>query len=207
MSLVVFLIATLPAVGVVLVANKTRNKGAVVVAALVAAALGALTGNPAYLGVDLLCVGIATYISWNITNTPIYRTPHDIAVTQEKARLDRIEAEEAAAKRDKAIANFFLRAAVIIAIGSFFLWMFWKPSVPLYATPNAAIQPQPQQAVAQPAHAVLKPQKTNRVDSKPQAGNTQQGVKKTSPLKKHPVERCLEISNEHAMVRCLEGAQ
>ena len=63
MSWVVFLIALVPAIGVVVVAEKTRSKGAVSVAAIVAAGLGLLTGNPAYIGIDLFFVGIATFIS------------------------------------------------------------------------------------------------------------------------------------------------
>lgn len=207
MSLVVFLIAALPAVGVVVVAEKTRNKGAVVVAALVAAALGVLTGNPAYLGVDLLCVGIAIFISWNITNTPIYRTPEEIATAQEKARLERIKAAEAAAKRDIAIAEFFKGTVAIIAIGGFLLWKFWEPSVPGKATSNAAVQPQSQQAVAQPVGAAVTPKRVKKVNSVQQSGNTQRNVKKTHTAKKRSVEKCLEIVDEQAMVRCLESAQ
>ena len=207
MSLIVFLIAALPAVGVVVVAEKTRNKGAVVVAALVAAALGALTGNAAYLGVDLLCVGIAVYISWNITKTPIYRTPQEIAAAQEKAHLERIKAAEAAAKRDKAIADFLQAAVGIVAISGFLLWKFWEPSVPRHAPPSAATQPQPQQAVVQPARAAVKPQSTQKTNSKQQSVNTQGTVRKTTPTKKHSVENCLQNPNEQAMVRCLENTQ
>lgn len=207
MSLVVFLIAALPAVGVFVVAEKTRNKGAVVVAALVAAALGALTGNPAYLGVDLLFVGIAVFISWNITNTPIYRTPQEIADAQEKARLERIQAAEAAAKRDKAIAEFLQGAVVICVIGGFFFWKFWEPTAPARATPNVALQPQSLNVAAPPARAGSGPNSAQKADSTRQPGDTKRNVKKTPTVKKHPVEKCLEIINEQAMVRCLESAK
>ncbi len=97
MSLMVFLIALIPAVGVIVVANTTRNKGAVVIAALIATAVGAAAGNPAYTGLDLVFVGIATYVSWQIAKTPIHRTPEEVAAAQEKARVERIKAEEAKA--------------------------------------------------------------------------------------------------------------
>ena len=71
MSLLVFLIAAVPAAAVVLVAEKTRSKAAIIAAASVAVAVGVLTGNPAYVGVDLVCVGVALLISWQIAKTQL----------------------------------------------------------------------------------------------------------------------------------------
>ena len=82
MSLTVLLIALVPAVGVIVVANTTRNKGAVVIAALIAIVVGAAAGNPAYTGLDVVFVGIATYISWQIAKTPIHRTPEEVAAVE-----------------------------------------------------------------------------------------------------------------------------
>lgn len=63
MPLLVFLIAAAPPAAVVFVADKTRTKTAIIAAAIVAVAVGVLTGNPAYMGLDLLFVGIGLYIS------------------------------------------------------------------------------------------------------------------------------------------------
>lgn len=58
MSWVVFLIALVPAIGVVVVAEKTRSKGAVSAAAIVAAGLGVLTGDAMYMAIGLAVIMI-----------------------------------------------------------------------------------------------------------------------------------------------------
>lgn len=207
MSWIVFLIALIPAIGVVVVAEKTRSKGAFSVAAIVAAGLGLLTGNPEYIGIDLLFVGIATYISWNITKSPVYRSPEEIAAAQEIARLERIKAEEAAVKRNKDLTEFFQATLALGAIAFFLFWKFWQPSAPQTNGANATTQLQPQPVAAQPARAAIKPEKAKKVNSKQSTAATQRSAKKTPPTPKHPVEKCLQISDEQAMVRCLESAQ
>lgn len=207
MSWIVFLIAVVPAIGVVVIAEKTRSKGAVVAAAIVAAGLGLLTGNPAYIGIDLLFVSIATYISWGITKTPIYRTPEENAAAQEKARLARIAEQEAKARQEKAIAEFFQGALMLGAIALVLFWKFWQPSAPQENTTNAAMQPQPQPVATQPTRVTVKPEKPKKVNSAQSSHITQRSAKKTPPDKKNPVEKCLEIPDEKAMVRCLERAQ
>ena len=112
MSLLVFLIAAVPAAAVVLVAEKTRSKAAIIAAASVAVAVGVFTGNPAYVGVDLVCVGVALLISWQIAKTPIDRTPEEI----ERRRLARIKAEEDQANWDKAFNTFISNALIIGAV-------------------------------------------------------------------------------------------
>ena len=207
MSLAVWSLALLHGFFVLIIAGLTRSKTAVAFAAIVAAAVGLLVGNPVYIVLDLLCVAAATYYCWTDLAKGQQSSPQEIAAAQEKARLERIKAAEAAAKRDKAIADLLQGAVGIVAVGGFLLWKFWEPSVPRHDPPSAATQPHPQQAVAQPARAEVKPQNTPRADSKKQSVNTQRAAKKTTPIKKHPVEKCLEIPNEQAMVRCLESAQ
>ena len=58
MSWVVFLIALVPSIGVVVVAEKTRSKGAVSAAAIVAAGLGVLTGDAMYMAIGLAVIMI-----------------------------------------------------------------------------------------------------------------------------------------------------
>jgi hypothetical protein len=206
MSWVVFLIALIPAIGVVVVAEKTRSKGAFLVAALVAAGLGVLTGNPAYLGIDLLFVGFAIYVSWQITKTPIYRTPEEIAAAQEKAQLEQLKAEEAAAKRKKTITEFF-QGALTLGAAAFLLYSkFWQPTVTRENAANATTHQQPQPTAAQPTHAAMKSEKAKRVNSKQSSTTTQRSAKKTSPAPNKPVEKCLELRDDQAMVHCLERA-
>ena len=207
MSLTVWSFALLHGFFVLIVAGLTHSKTAVAFAAIVAAAAGLLVGDPVYIALDLLCVAVATYYCWTDLGKRQQSSPQEIAAAQEKARIERIKAEEAAAKRNKAIAEFFKGAATLIAIGGFFFWKLWEPSAPGQATPSAATQPQPQQAVVQPARAAVKPQSTQKTNSKRQSVNTQGTVKKTTPTKKHHVENCLQNRNEQAMVRCLENTQ
>ena len=129
MSLVVFLIAALPAVAVVVVAETTRNKAAIVAAAIVAATLGLLTGNPAFVGVDLLAVALALYISWNIAKTPLPRSPEEL----ERRRLARIAAEEAQARWDKACNEFLKYALVVGVVAGVLAIKFWTPAPPRHS--------------------------------------------------------------------------
>lgn len=207
MSLTVWSFALLHGFFVLIVAGLTHSKTAVAFAAIVAAVAGLLVGDPVYIALDLLCVAVATYYCWTDLAKRHQRTPQEIAAAQEKARLERIKAAETAAKRDIAIAEFFKGTVAIIAIGGFLLWKFWEPSVPGKATPNAAVQPQSQLAVAQPVGAAVTHKKVKKVNSVQPPGNTQRNVRKTPTAKKRSVEKCLEIVDEQAMVRCLERAQ
>ena len=184
MSLLIFAIAAVPAAFVLFVADKTRSKSAIVLTATVAAAVGVLTGNPAYLGLDLIFVGIALFIAWNIAKTPLQRTPEEI----ERRRLERIQAEEAQAKWDKAV-NEFIFIALLVGLGVMVLtFKYWLPIV-------APMQSQPQPAIQPPASAVT-----------PQARPPQKSAPKPAPAQRQPrsVEQCLKIADESAMVRCLE---
>jgi len=161
MSLLVFLIAALPAAAVVFVADKTRNKAAIIAAALVAVAVGVLTGNPAYMGLDLLCVGIGLYISWQIAKTPIYRTPEEI----ERLRLARIKAEEEQAKWDKAFNEFIINALIVGAVALFLFIKIWTPATPAAAQPQQAVQPPP--PAAAPGQPQPKPPPRPRANRAP----------------------------------------
>ncbi len=63
-SFEIVVVAALPALGVVIVAGMTRSKFWIAIAAIAAAALGILTGNPTYMGADLLAVGVALCLVW-----------------------------------------------------------------------------------------------------------------------------------------------
>lgn len=187
MSPLVFAIAALPALVVIYVACNTRSKAAIVLTAILAAGVGVLTGNPTYMGVDLVCVAFALYISWNIAKTPLERTPEEI----ERRRLARIKAQEDQAKWDNTVDKFTKYGLLVGAVVLFVWWEYSfptkqsvsaiPPSAPAVAAPAAALQPpaQPQQIAKQPAPA---------------------------PRKPRTAEQCLKIANERAMVRCLERA-
>lgn len=208
MSLMVFFIALLPAVVVVVVAEKTRSKGAVVVAALIAAAVGFFSGNPIYIFVDLLFVGIATCIAWSIAKTPIYRSPEEIAAAQEQARLERIQEQEAEERFAKALTKFIQGAVVVFAIGGFFLWKSLQPSTSQHDANNTGgVRPAAQQALNQPTRTAAKAPKPKQANSSRPSKPSQRNAKKPPAAEKSSVEQCLLIPNEQMMVRCLERAQ
>lgn len=207
MSLMVFLIALIPAVGVIVVANTTRNKGAVVIAALIATAVGAAAGNPAYTGLDLVFVGIATYVSWQIAKTPIHRTPEEVAAAEEKARIERIKAEEAKARRNKAVSEFLKGALIVGALAALLIWKYTEPTTSQSQTSNIAAQPQPQQPAPPPIQETKTPQKPKKVATTQPSEGKPRNVKSANASEMHPIEKCLTIPDEQGMARCLELAQ
>lgn len=59
----VFLIAAIPALFVYWISVKTNSYSWTAVAGILAGAVGISTGNPTFVGVDLMCIAIAFYIS------------------------------------------------------------------------------------------------------------------------------------------------
>lgn len=59
----IFLLALIPALGVFVVAAITESKAKTSIAAVVAAAIGVVTGNPAYMALDLLFVAVVYWVS------------------------------------------------------------------------------------------------------------------------------------------------
>lgn len=189
MSLLVFAIAAVPAAFVLFVADKTRSKPAIVLTAAVAAAVGVLTGNPAYLGLDLIFVGVALFIAWNIAKTPLQRTPEEI----ERRRLARIQTEEAQAKWDKAVSEFIKNALIVGAVAVFLVVKFWRPTAP------ATAQPQPVSQLPAPA-----PPARPAAPLQPAAKKNASAQRK--PRQPRSVEQCLKIADESVMAHCLERA-
>ena len=64
--MMIFLIALVPALGVLVVAAISKSRVKTTVAALIAAVVGVFTGNPAYTALDLLFVIIAYGISMSM---------------------------------------------------------------------------------------------------------------------------------------------
>lgn len=66
----VFLIALVPAFVVLMVGFVTRRKGPTLTAAILAALLGALTGSPVYMALDLVCVLVAYLVASSFFKKP-----------------------------------------------------------------------------------------------------------------------------------------
>jgi hypothetical protein len=62
----VLLIAVVPALAVLFTSFMYDTRRATVIAAIIAGAIGALTGNPAYVAIDLFFVGLGLWLSLNL---------------------------------------------------------------------------------------------------------------------------------------------
>ncbi len=68
MSWEIFLIAAVPAAFVVLIGFYTKSKFKLILAALLAGALGVVTGHPMYMAIDIVAVAIGFWFGWRATN-------------------------------------------------------------------------------------------------------------------------------------------
>ncbi len=107
MSLAVWSIALAHAFFVLIVADFTKRKAAVAIAAVISGTIGLLVGDPVYIAIDLLGVAAATYWCWNDIDKNQRLSPEQIAEAKEKKRLKRIAEEEAARKFEEAAQKFF----------------------------------------------------------------------------------------------------
>jgi len=64
--MMILLIALIPAVVVFLIAVGTESKVKTSVAALIAAAIGVVTGNPIYMALDIAAVGLAYWLAMTV---------------------------------------------------------------------------------------------------------------------------------------------
>jgi len=67
----VLLIALVPAVVVILIAVGTKSKTKTTVVALIVAALGIFTGNPAYTALDVVAVALAYWLAMSFLGNTI----------------------------------------------------------------------------------------------------------------------------------------
>ena len=210
MSLAVWSIALLHGFFVLIVADMTKSRAAIVCAAIVAAAVGLLTGDPVYIFIDLLCVGAATIFCWKSAEKIDYRTPSEIRAAEEIAYRRQLKEKEDAEKLKKTLNEIFQFVIYVCAIGLFIYFKFWQSSpAPTVQTSHAEQQPQPQpQPVISAARAekvnsyVNLTEKSNAVQ-KSHSKNQTAKQKQKQNAKRHPIEECLEIPNEQEMTRCL----
>lgn len=124
MSLVVLAIAVAPAVIVVIVAGETHSRAKTVFAAVVAAAVGVFTGNPAYMLLDLVCVAAALVVGWKMTDSRQYQTAEQIAAEEARRRAEQ-EASERQWREIVHAAKGLVILGAAAAAGAYF-WFFMR---------------------------------------------------------------------------------
>lgn len=216
MSVMVLLIAFVPAIAVVVATEFTHNRVVIVGIAMVAAAIGVLTGSPIYMLLDLLFVGGALYIAWQLTAKSDYelKLEREAREAQERERQAKIAAERAQAAKTKSGGGAStLLGLVVIAGWIFSIWKPWSPEPPKPPKPSA----QPAVVTSAPAVATQAPPKVAPVKQKPQAQPTKPASQRPPSKQKPEVPRqtqppkqmvdCLLMQSDKEMVRCLESAQ
>lgn len=181
--MMIFLIALVPALGVLVVAAISKSRVKTTVAALIAAVVGVFTGNPAYTALDLLFVIIAYGISMSMVGGGSGAKPPPVAP----------ETAPAVAKSDSDIGTTLV---VLGGLGFLAYVIFGSGSNHEPATPS------PPTAVAPPPAAKSASSYVPAM-SKPEPPLA---VVPTQPKRppKSPLQRCLEIKSEEKMARCLE---
>ena len=114
----VLLIALVPAVAVFFVALFTASRVWTWVAAIFFAALGALTGNPAYAALDIAGVGLAT---WLALKTVDFKTPPRRPPTPTPVRAVPLPPPLQASKGVSRSTTFAL--AIFVVTSMYLLWM------------------------------------------------------------------------------------
>lgn len=179
----ILLIALIPAAVVLFIAVGTQSKFITTVAALIAAALGALTGNPAFMVPDILAV-VAAYCAAMLMlgSAPKPKPPPIVDAAPAPKPVN-----------DESDAGAFSTLVIIAAlVGGFWYMRSSNQPAPKLASPPAHAQP---------------PVSTTRVDIAPPPASTplpQVTQRPTKRSTKSPLQRCLEIRSEDMMADCLE---
>lgn len=151
--MMIFLIALIPALGVFVVAAITESRAKTTIAAVVAAAVGVLTGNPAYMALDLVFVAVVYWVS--ISNLG--------GGTSEKALPAAPKPEPVVAKRDSeagttwvVLGGLGFLAYVVFGTGSNHRPASQPPPAvvakPVAATPGNSYLPAPSMPMPQPGN-------------------------------------------------------
>lgn len=182
--MMIFLIALIPAFSVFVVAAITESRAKTTIAAVVAAAVGVLTGNPAYMALDLLFVGVVYWVSMSTLGSG----------ASEKAPPVAPKPEPVVAKRDSDAGTTWV---VLGGLGFLAYVVFGSGS-----NHRPASQPQPAE-VAKPAAATP----VNSYVPAPSMPMPQPTAVTTQPKRppKSPLQRCLEIKSDDKMAKCLEA--
>jgi len=182
----ILLIALIPAVVVFFIAVGTESKVKTAIAALIAAAMGILTGNPAYMVLDVVAVGLAYWLAmtmvWDVSK-PV-RPPKVAAVPAPSPVVNKPDSGS-------------LSTVLVMAVLGYFAYLYLSTG----SSHKPLIQ-QPPPAMSQPPVAVQRPVIAPQSASPPALPEP---VKKRAkrPVKS-ALQRCLEIKSEDKMTTCLE---
>lgn len=182
--MMILLIALIPALGVFVVAAISENKFKTRVAALIAAAIGVVTGDPAYMALDLLFVIIVYWISMSTLGG------NSGAKSSSLAQRPAPEV----VKRDSDVGSTI---GVLGGLGVLVYLIFGSGS-----SNKPAVEPVMPAAIQSPSAASARPY----IPAKSAAMPTPELIK-TQPKRplKSPLQSCLEIKSEDKMTKCLEG--
>lgn len=180
----ILLIALVPALGVFVVAAISESKFKTTVAAVVAAAVGVFTGNPAYMALDLLLVIIAYWISMSMLDSGSDAKPPSVA-------------SKPAPTVGKSYSDMGTTFGFLGGLGVLVYLIFGSGS-----SDKPVVQPIMPAAIQSPAATSARPY----IPAKSAAMPTPALIK-TQPKRppKSPLQRCLEIQSEDKMTKCLEG--
>lgn len=208
MSLLVFFIALLPAAIVFVVAALTRSRGWTTTSAVIAALVGALSGNPAYM---LLDVGVVVFIYWvcirvlpkSTSAQVVAATPPVLVQTSSKTSL---------------IVSTVLWFAVLLAVvtlGSLYLGSPSRQASTISAPSRSAspvsvspLVPSPDFRAAPPRPLTKSEDATKNTPSLKPAISVQHSkpIKPTKPTQP-TTDGCLRMKSEEQMIACLQTAE
>ncbi|MFC7409446.1 hypothetical protein [Hydrogenophaga atypica] len=200
--IVALAIAAVPAVVVYVVAESSQSKKATFIAALIAILSGVVTGNPAYMALDIAAVVIATALA--LKNVE-FKQSTDGFIARWKKSLREYHADPKNKEREKKVERQMLAFTFLCGLG-IVAWSIWsiqkiKPeNVPRQAAPYI---PTPTHTPSAVSTNTPTPQKAPQNNPPPKNTNNT----KATPKEKKPdsaIERCLKIKDESRMVQCLE---
>lgn len=177
----ILLIALVPAVIVFFIAVGTESKFKTTVAALIAAAIGVLTGNPAYMALDIIAVIVAYWLSMSLLRDETKPKPSP--------------AQPPAVNKIDSDSNSGSTIAVVIGLG-FIAYLAFGTSGN-HKSPNQS----PSTVNARPA-AIVQPSYVTPQSAPPPPPVAV--IKQATRSPKSPLQRCLEIKSEDKMTACLE---
>lgn len=144
--MMILLIAIIPAVVVFFIAVGTGSKVKTTFAALIAAALGVITGNPIYMALDVAAVGLAYWLAMKVVWDAPNPAPPPVAAAAPALKPAANESD----------SGSFSTVLVIAALG-FFAYLYLgsgsSPKTPNQQPPQ--VHPQPVVIVQQPYVAPL----------------------------------------------------
>ena len=185
----IFLIALLPAFVVFVVAAITESKFKTSVAALLAIAVGVLTGNPAYMALDIGFVVVSYWLSMKGLGANISQKPAPVKPPPMSRPMPL-----AAAPNDDANFGVTFAALGVVIVVAYVFFGSGSGQKPTPQSPRPAAIPSAPSNETSPALVPLAPKARPAAAKEPQKRPA-----------KSPVQRCLQIDAVEKMERCLAG--